>query len=136
MVLRQPVAACGLQQWPIAHYDATTGTPHAYSIAYYHLCIHKRSSCVHLVSLPYIGLNGMCCSPCCNRRFWDAAVCPSSMLASAAAQSGWMVLCSCIEVNFAVTILRVARRCRAAQLLNDNLQMQKNCTGHDLVAAV
>ena len=97
-----------------------------YSIANYHVCIHKPSSCVHPVSLPYMGLNGMCCSPCCNRRSWDATVCPSSMLASAAAQSGWMVLCSCIEVNFAVTILGVARRCRAAQLLNDNLQMQKN----------
>jgi len=111
--------ACGLQQWTIAQYDAK-GFMVSYTTCT-NVYVHKRFSCVHLVSLPYMGLNGIWCSPCCKRHFWDAAVCSSSMLASAAAQSGWMVLCNCIKVSFAVATLGVAKCSRAAQSMNGNL---------------
>ena len=58
------------------------------------------------------------------------------MLVTAAAipQTGWKVLCSSAErererereiteINFAVTIFTVVRRSRAAQSLNDNLEL-------------
>ena len=55
------------------------------------------------------------------------------MLVAAAAkpQTGWIVLCSCGEVKFAVTIFTVVRRSRAAQSLNDSLELHIACLGHE-----
>jgi len=54
---------------------------------------------------------------------------------SSSSKNRVQVLCSCVEVNFAVDNLGCCEMIESCTIMSDNLEMHMNCLGHDFVVA-